>query len=257
MPERARSLVCRRWPRTGRRRAGCRSRRPCTWRMPTRSSPRPSGRVPVLTCRGVGVDDVDDCPEPSRSARRHRQGRQSLLRPLAPGRRAPRPSDSARVEYLLSTSAAPRPTAGLYFLPMFLSERPSAWARETHSGYSTAVMDWHIPASGFVDLLGGCHSDIRLRLHHADCLQGAALSSWFELDGWFRCLRCAVYAQPKCFMTASMPLCSWFCSALVSGAWSQYASTNAFRTSWLVGPQLWKRVPSSTVALARSDTLER
>jgi hypothetical protein len=29
-----------------------------------------------------------------------------------------------------------------------------------------------------------------------------------------------VYAQPKCFMTASMPLCSWFCSALVSGAWS-------------------------------------
>jgi hypothetical protein len=66
-----------------------------------------------------------------------------------------------------------------------------------------------------------------------------------------------VYAQPKCFMTASMPLCRWFCSALVSGAWSQYASTNAARTSWLVGPQLWKRVPSSTVALARSDTLER
>lgn len=49
-----------------------------------------------------------------------------------------------------------------------------------------------------------------------------------------------VYAQPKCFMTASIPLCSWSCSALVSGAWSQYAPTKASRTSWLVGPQSWK-----------------
>jgi hypothetical protein len=71
------------------------------------------------------------------------------------------------------------------------------------------------------------------------------------------CTYCFLYAQPKCFMTASMPLCSWFCSALVSGAWSQYASTNASRTGCVVGPQLWKRVPSSTVAWARSDTLER
>lgn len=45
------------------------------------------------------------------------------------------------------------------------------------------------------------------------------------------------YAQPKCLMTASMPLCSWSCSASVSGAWPQYAPMNASRTGWLVGPQ--------------------
>lgn len=33
-----------------------------------------------------------------------------------------------------------------------------------------------------------------------------------------RCLRCTAYAQPKFLMTAATLLCSWFCSALVSGA---------------------------------------